>query len=157
MYYLIVSTYEVLVVPVFLDRNHLVGLIVRTSRLRHHVKFAFGSVTIYEDSIASVALIDIDAPCPTHYAHGRFGLAQVLQAESKHVGIEQHQHKHHSYHHSQCVRIPCVADEQHLCPSEADKKVDKTLEGEQTAKVEVDVCVAVNVDVKPPKKMEMTN
>ena len=41
MYYLIVSTYEVLVVPVFLDRNHLVGLIVRTSRLRHHVKFAF--------------------------------------------------------------------------------------------------------------------
>lgn len=124
MYYLIVSTYEVLVVPVFLYRNHLVGLIVRTSRLRHHVKFAFGSVTIYKNSIASVALIDVDAPCPTHYAHGRFGLAQVLQAESKHIGIEQHQHKHHSYHHSQCVRIPCVADEQHLCPSEADKKVD---------------------------------
>ncbi len=49
MYYLIVSTYEVLVVPVFLYRNHLVGLIVRTSRLRHHVKFAFGSVTIYKN------------------------------------------------------------------------------------------------------------
>ena len=157
MYCLIVSTYEVLVVLVFLDSNHLVGLIVRTSRLRNHVKFAFGSVTKDEDSIASVALVDVDAPCPTHYAHGRFGLAQVLQAESKHVGIEQHQHKHHSYHHSQCVRIPCVADKQHLSPSEADKKVDKTLEREQTAKVEVDVCVAVNVDVKPPKKMEMTN
>lgn len=77
MYCLIVSTYEVLVVLVFLDSNHLVGLIVRTSRLRNHVKFAFGSVTKDEDSIASVALVDVDAPCPTHYAHGRFGLAQV--------------------------------------------------------------------------------
>lgn len=82
MYYLIVSTYEVLVVPVFLYRNHLVGLIVRTSRLRHHVKFAFGSVTKDEDSIASVALVDVDASCPTHYAHGRFGLRRFCKRKA---------------------------------------------------------------------------
>lgn len=54
--------------------------------------------------------------------------------------------------HSQGICLPRVAAEQHTCPAEADEEVDKSLEREQTAKVEVYIGIAVNVHIQVAKE-----